>query len=77
MTTRRVLTGKNAEGKSYYLHGGPTPAIAQALADNAARFDTGGVMEEDRTGMHTTRTIDCGSEPCTMAFVLIGSPSYG
>jgi len=25
MTTRRVVTGNNAEGKSYFVHDGPTP----------------------------------------------------
>ena len=25
MTTRRVVTGTNAEGKSYFVHDGPTP----------------------------------------------------
>ncbi len=119
MTTRRVVTGTNAEGKSYYVHDGPNPGrlemglfvgdeiwiddpanpdptaakdpatsqvfrlepppggsvvriftfqpegrdvpeLAQVLSDNAARFDTGGVMEEDSPGMHTTRTIDYG-----------------
>ena len=26
MTTRRVVTGNNAEGKSYFVHDGPTPS---------------------------------------------------
>ena len=34
--------------------------MAAALAAAADRFDTGGVMEEDDPGMHTTRTIDYG-----------------
>jgi len=34
--------------------------LAAALAAAADRFDTGGVMEPDDPGMHTTRTIDYG-----------------
>ncbi len=38
---------------------GHTPEISpEELAKNRSRFDTGGVMEEDNPGMHTTRTID-------------------
>ena len=172
MTTRRVVTGVNAGGKSYFVHDGqppgkldlgravneelwvddptrPDPANAvdpvaaesfsleppvggsvvrvftfqpetrpdmpspQEIADAARRFDTGDAMEPDNPGMHTTRTIDYGivlsgeidleldegevhlragdvvvqratrhawrnrgTEPCTMAFVLISSPNY-
>ena len=36
-----------------------SPSLSpEALADNFNRIDTGGVMEEDNPGMHTTRTID-------------------
>ena len=27
MTTRRVVTGMNSEGKSYFVHDGPTPGV--------------------------------------------------
>jgi len=171
MPTRRIVTGTNESGKSYFVHDGPTPnhldlgvAINEevwiddpanpdprarrdparietvhleppvggsvlrvftflpsssedlrgALANAASRFDTGNLMEKDDPAMHTTRTIDYGivlsgeidleldegevhltpgdvvvqrgtrhawrnrgSAPCTMAFVLIGSPNYG
>ena len=120
--TRRVVTGINAQGKSYFVHDGPTPGhldlglaiddeiwvddpaksdvdsdhdparsekfflepprdgstirvftflpegqappageeLSKRIAEAGARFDTGGVMEEDNPGMHTTRTIDYG-----------------
>lgn len=173
--TRRVVTGNTAEGRSYFVHDGPTPGqvdlgravddeiwiddpanpdpeaktdparaekfhleppqggsvlrvftflpegqgsadqeeYAKLIADAAARFDTGGVMEEDHPGMHTTRTLDYGivlsgevdleldegevhlaagdvvvqrgtrhawhnrgTEPCKIAFILIGSSNY-
>ena len=172
MPTRRVVTGTNESGRSYFVHDGPTPnhldlgvatndeiwiddpanpdprarvdpakaekvhleppsggsvvrvftfrpassrpeKVGEALAAAAARFDTGHAMEKDDPAMHTTRTIDYGivlsgeidleldegevhlrpgdvvvqrgtrhawrnrgSAPCTMAFVLIGSPNY-
>jgi len=172
VATRRVVTGTNGEGKSIFVHDGPTPGqvdlavavddeiwiddpanpdpgaatdpaeaekfdlappaggsrlrvftflpasdrpenVAAALEAAAARFDTGGVMEAEDPAMHTTRTIDYGivlsgeidleldegevhlkagdvvvqrgtrhawrnrgSEPCRIAFVLIGSPNY-
>jgi mannose-6-phosphate isomerase-like protein (cupin superfamily) len=170
MPTRRVVTGTNESGKSYFVHVGPTPNpidlgvavneevwiddpatpdpraridpatiapvrleppvggsvlrvftfqpsssedLRGALASAASRFDTGDLMEKDDPAMHTTRTIDYGivlsgeidleldegevhlgpgdvvvqrgtrhawrnrgSRPCTMAFVLISSPSY-
>ncbi|MFQ5737434.1 MAG: cupin domain-containing protein [Acidobacteriota bacterium] len=122
MTTRRVVTGTNEDGKSYFVYDGATPGhldlgialddeiwvddpanpdptaskdparaqrfrlepppggstlrvftfppeselpdepaeIAAALAAVEARFDTGGVMEQDHPGMHTTQTIDYG-----------------
>lgn len=115
--TRRIVTGNNSDGKSYFVHDGPTPGeldlgilvieevwvddlvspdpaasfdpasvetihlhppvngslvrivtippmshspalSPEALAENFNRFDTGGVMEEDNPGMHTTKTID-------------------
>ena len=169
---KRVVTGINAEGKSYFVHDGPTPgrvdlgrALDQEiwvddperpdptaatdpaeaasfdleppiggstlriftfrpaghvpdqspedLARELARFDTGDAMEPENPGMHTTATIDYGivlageidleldsgevhltagdvvvqratrhawrnrgTEPCTMAFVVISSPNY-
>jgi mannose-6-phosphate isomerase-like protein (cupin superfamily) len=122
MTTRRVVTGIDEAGKSYFVHDGATPgrvdlglavddeiwlddpaspdphaardpATAEkfhleppesgsilrvftflpqsyvpedpkefkaAVAAAGDRFDTGGVMEPDNPGMHTTRTIDYG-----------------
>ena len=122
MTTRRVVTGTNEAGKSYFVYDGATPGhldlglarddeiwvddpanpdptasrdpasaakfhlvppaggsrfrvftllpdsdlqdapaeMAAALAAAADRFDTGGVMEPDNPGMHTTRTLDYG-----------------
>ncbi len=119
MASKRVVTGTNAAGKSWFVHRGPTPGrldlgvavdeemwvddparpdpeaardpataekfslepplggsrlrlftfmpastepekVAAALEAAAPRFDTGGVMEEDDPGMHTTRTIDYG-----------------
>lgn len=173
MTTRRVVTGNRPDGKSFFVHDGPTPGhlelgvaindeiwvddpgspdpgaardpvavdtfhlepwpggstfrvftflpgsaqperVSEALRASAARFDTGDAMERDDPGMHTTRTIDYGvvlsgeieleldhgsvrlgpgdvvvqrgtrhawrnlsDRPCTMAFVLVGSPNYG
>jgi mannose-6-phosphate isomerase-like protein (cupin superfamily) len=171
--TRRVVTGIDADGKSYFVHDGPTPGhldlglaiddeiwiddpanpssdddpalsekfyleppqdgsiirvftflpegttppsgddFAKQVAEAGARFDTRGVMEEDNPGMHTTKTIDYGivlsggitleldagevhlkagdivvqratrhgwhnrgSEPCKIAFILIGSANY-
>ena len=115
--TRRIVTGNNSDGKSYFVHDGPTPGeldlgmvvieevwvdnpsssepvasidpanveaiqlhppvngslvrivtfppmshspslSPEDLAANFSRFETGGVMEEDNPGMHTTRTID-------------------
>lgn len=172
MTTRRVVTGIDAEGKSFFVHDGPTPGrldlgiavneeiwvddpgrpdpaagrdpateevfhleppkggsvvrvftflpgsrdpeqVRSALAGAASRFDTGDAMEPDDPGMHTTATIDYGivlsgeidleldrgevhlragdvvvqrgtrhawrnrgSEPCSIAFILIASPGY-
>ena len=119
MTTRRVVTGTNADGKAYFVHDGPTPGsldigtvatdeiwvddpgnpdptaatdpvdveqfhleppaggsvlriftfrpenvapplTMEAIVAAAARFDTGGVMETEDVGMHTTKTIDYG-----------------
>lgn len=120
MVTRRVVTGIDDSGKSYFVHDGPTPGhldmgafvsdeiwvdnpaapdpaakrdpaeaekhylsppsggsviriltfqpdghepdeFHSALASEAGeRFDTGGAMEEDNPGMHTTPTIDYG-----------------
>jgi len=170
--TRRVVTGINANGKSYFVHNGPTPGrqeltvavneeiwvddparpdpessidpvivepfhlepplngsvvrvitlppisespdiSTELLADIASKFDTGNAMEGDNPGWHTTRTIDYGivlsgeidleldegevhlvagdvvvqratrhawrnrgTQPCTIAFVLISSPNY-
>ena len=170
--TRRIVTGNNSAGKSYFVYDGPSPtrldmgmAINEAiwiddpakpdpaasqdpvdvekfqihppqngsvfgiitfppeghtpdisplqLAENLSRFDFQGVMEEDNPGVHTTRTIDYaivlsgqidlaldegelrleagdivvqratrhgwfnrGSQPCTIAFVLVDSPNY-
>ncbi|MCP4003053.1 MAG: cupin domain-containing protein [bacterium] len=173
--TRRVVTGNDANGRSVFVHDGPTPGqldlglaiddeiwiddpanpdpqaridpaqaqkfrleppsggsvvrvftflpagheptdrdeFAELVARAAARFDTGGVMEEDSPGMHTTKTIDYGivlsgevfleldegeahlragdvvvqrgtrhawhnrgTEPCRIAFILIGSSNY-
>jgi mannose-6-phosphate isomerase-like protein (cupin superfamily) len=172
MATRRVVTGVDGTGRSYFVHDGETPGqldmgvarndeiwvddpaspdpkatrdpvavetfqlepprdgsvfrvftfmpeisdpsrLAEALERAAGRFDTGDAMEQDDPGMHTTSTIDYGvvlsgeidleldsgevhlgpgdvvvqrgtrhawrnrgSEPCTMAFVLVASPSY-
>ena len=170
--TRRVVTGNNANGKSYFVHDGLTPGrrdliravdeeiwiddparpdpessidpvnveqfhlepplngsvirvftippisetpdlSPELMADIASKFDTGNAMERDNPGMHTTRTIDYGivlsgeidleldegevhleagdvvvqratrhawrnrgTQPCTIAFVLISSPNY-
>ena len=121
MRTRRVVTGIDQDGKSCFVHDGPTPGhldlgiahddeiwiddpaqhdpsasrdpagsekfrlepphggsilrvftflpdsdlsdraeLAKLLAAAANRFDTGGVMEPDNPGMHTTQTIDYG-----------------
>ncbi len=172
MTTRRVVTGINADGKSYFTFDGATPGVVdvgvgvneeiwvddpisagatdtndplaggkfslepprngsvvrvftfqpdnevgeftpEVVADIASRFYTGDAMEPDNPGMHTTKTIDygivlsgeidleldegqvhltpgdvvvqrgtrhawrnLGSQPCTMAFILISSPNY-
>jgi len=169
---RRVVTGNNANGKSYFVHNGPTPGrrdltvavneeiwvddparpdpassvdpvnveqhhlepppngsvvrvitippisespdlSPELLASIASKFDTGNAMERDNPGWHTTRTIDYGivlsgeidleldegevhlvagdvvvqratrhawrnrgTQPCTIAFVLISSPNY-
>ena len=167
---RRVVTGINSDGKSYFVHNGPTPGRwgltaneeiwvddparpdpASAIdpvdveqfhlepplngsvvriitippigetpdvspelrAEMASKFDTGDAMERDNPGWHTTRTIDYGivlsgeivleidegevrlvagdvvvqratrhawrnrgTQPCTIAFVLISSPNY-
>lgn len=122
MATRRVVTGTNEQGKSYFVHDGETPGhldlgialddeiwiddpanpdpkatsdpasaeqfqlqpppggsrirvftflpggdvpddpekFAAAVAAAKSRLDTGGVMEQDNPGMHTTQTIDYG-----------------
>lgn len=118
MPARRIVTANDADGKSYFLHDGPSPgivdlggfvdeeiwiddpadfdpstAIDPAAADAfdleppaggsrirvftfkpnderaydpevlraaASRFNTGGAMEDERPGMHTTATIDYG-----------------
>jgi hypothetical protein len=91
-TTRRVVTGNNSEGKSYFVLDGPTPG----------RFDIGVLQsnevwidEPGRPGPpDTSNPIDIGAgdavvqrstrhawhnrsdQPCTVAFVLISSPNY-
>tara|TARA_B100000959_G_scaffold264770_1_gene305588 strand:+ start:159 stop:677 length:519 start_codon:yes stop_codon:yes gene_type:complete len=118
MPSRRIVTANDANGKSYFLHDGPTsgivdlggfldeeiwiddpadfdpstetdPAAADAfnlepptggsrirvftfkpndetaydpevLRAAQSRFNTGGAMEDERPGMHTTPTIDYG-----------------
>ena len=48
MATRRIVTGTNQEGRSYFIHDGPTPG----------QVDFGIATDPKDPAMHITRTID-------------------
>lgn len=44
MTTRRVVTGNNSQGKSYFVHDGPTPGTLNLRMHTTRTIDYGIVL---------------------------------